>query len=163
MTSTRLTAVTLGLAAMCVAGVSAQQPGVHKTAKAKTEAKNEKAITVIGCVEKQSNGDYVLTPVRDAGHGRLQDSWYTLVTKQDLSAHVGERVTITGTAVMPDAGGAGSMDSRNTTDVATAAGPDTNSTMVPGTAGTGGTHAATGKVVLPSLGVRSIKTLSSCN
>ena len=54
-------------------------------------------MTVTGCLERRSNGDYALTEVRDKNHP--EHSRYALVTSQDLSDHAGERVEISGKAV----------------------------------------------------------------
>jgi hypothetical protein len=66
--------------------------GDARTTETNTAIKGGKDTTVIGCVERQSHGHYILTALRDSGRGRLEDSWYSLVSNQDLSTHVGERV-----------------------------------------------------------------------
>jgi hypothetical protein len=150
MTTTRLTAAAIGLAAMYAGGVAAQTPETHPTTKTKIEIKGGKDVTVIGCVEQRSNGGYVLTPVRDTGRGPLTHAWYALVTSQDLSPHVGERVEIRGKAVASGDGKA-SDESKIKAEHAT---DRETSTKAQGTSGT---------IDLPLLGVRSMKTLSSCN
>jgi hypothetical protein len=94
MKTTRLTTVAIGLAALCAAGLTRQTQETQTTTKTKIEIKGGKDVSVIGCLERRSNGDYVLTDVRD--NCRLERSRYVLVTSQDLSKNVGERVAIKG-------------------------------------------------------------------
>ena len=97
MTTTRLTAAAIALAGLCAASLTAQTQETQTTTKTKIEIKGGKDVTVSGCLERRPGGDYVLTSVRDKG--RLEYSRYALVTSQDLSEHVGERVEIKGKAV----------------------------------------------------------------
>jgi hypothetical protein len=151
MTMTRLTAVAIGLAAMCAAGLTAQTQETKTTTKTKTEIKGGKNVTVIGCLERRSNGDYVLTEVRDSS--REEHSRYALVTGQDLSKHVGERVEIKGKAVS-NGDGKVSVESRTKTEVEDGKDQETKTK----------TEGTSGALDLPFLGVRSMKTLSSsCN
>jgi hypothetical protein len=148
MPTTSSTAVAICLAAVCAAGLTAQSQETQTTTKTKVEIKGGKNVTVIGCLEKRSNGDYVLTEVRDTN--RLDYSRYALVTSRDLSGHVGERVEIKGKAVT-NGDGKVSVESRTKTEVEN--GPDQESkTKSEGTSGA---------FDLPLLGVRSMKTLSS--
>jgi hypothetical protein len=66
MTRTRLTAVAFGLAAVCTAGLAAQTQETQTTTKTKIEIKGGKNVTVTGCLEQRSNGDYVLADARDS-------------------------------------------------------------------------------------------------
>jgi hypothetical protein len=152
MTTTRLTAA-IGLAAICAAGLAAQTQETQTTTKTKIEMKGGKDVTVIGCVEQRSNGGYVLTPVRDTGRGPLTHAWYALVTSQDLSKHVGERVEIRGKAVT-NGDGKVSVESKTKTEVEHGKDQETKTK----------TEGTSGAFDLPFLGVRSLKTLSSsCN
>jgi hypothetical protein len=151
MTATRLTAVAIGLAAMCAAGLTAQTQETQTTTKTKIEIKGGKDVTVVGCLERRSNGDYILTQARD--NSRLDRVRYALVTSEDLSKHVGERVEIKGKAVT-DGEGKISVESKTKTEVEH--GNDQESKTK--------TEATSGAFALPFLGVRSMKTLSSsCN
>lgn len=151
MKMTRLTTVAIGVAALCAAGLSAQTQETQTTTKTKVEIKGGKDVTVIGCLERRSNGDYVLTEVRD--NSRLEHSRYALVTSQDLSKHVGERVEIRGKAVT-NGDGKVSVESKTKTEVENS--PDQKTKTK--------TEGTTGAFDLPYLGVRSMKTLSSsCN
>lgn len=116
MTTTRLTAAAIGLAGLCVASLTAQTQETQTTTKTKTkiEIKGGKDVTVIGCLERRPGGDYVLTSVRDKD--RLEHSRYALVTSQDLSEHVGERVEIKGKAVT-NGDGKVSIESKTKTEV----------------------------------------------
>jgi hypothetical protein len=151
MTTTRLTAVAIGLAAMCAAGLTAQTQETQTTTKTKIEIKGGKDVTVVGCLERRSNGDYILTQARD--NSRLDRVRYALVTSEDLSKHVGERVEIKGKAVT-DGEGKISVESKTKTEVEH--GNDQEAKTK--------TEATSGAFALPFLGVRSMKTLSSsCN
>jgi hypothetical protein len=148
MQTTRLTAVAICLAALSAAGLTAQTQETQTTTKTKIEIKGGKNVTMIGCLERQANGDYVLAEVRD--NRRLEYTRYALVTSQDLSRHVGERVEIKGKAVT-NGDGKVSVESKTKTEVENA--PDQESkTKSEGTSGA---------FNLPVLGVRSMKTLSS--
>jgi len=150
MHATRLTAIAIGLAAMCSAGPSAQTQETQTTTKTKVEIKGGKDVKVIGCLDRRSNGDYVLTEVREKG---LELSRYALVTSQDLSSHVGERVEIKGKAVM-NGDGKVSVESKTKTEVENGQDLETKSK----------TEGTSGAFVLPFLGVSSMKTLSkSCS
>ena len=65
MTTTRLTAVAIGLAGLCVAALTAQTQETQTTTKTKIEIKGGKDVTVIGCLEQRSTGEYILTAARD--------------------------------------------------------------------------------------------------
>jgi hypothetical protein len=151
MTTIRVTAVAIGLAAMCAAGLTAQTQETQTTTKTKTEIKGGKSVTMIGCLERRSDGGYVLTDVRE--NSRNEHSRYSLITSKDLSRHVGERVEIKGKAVV-NGDGKVSVESRTRTEVENGKDQETK-TKSEGTSGT---------FDLPSLGVREMKTLSSsCN
>ena len=150
MTTTRLTAA-IGLAGLCVAALTAQTQETQTTTKTKIEIKGGKDVTVIGCLERRSTGEYILTAGRD--NGRLERSRYALVTSQDLSKHVGERVEIKGKAVT-NGDGKVSVESKTKTEVENGKDQETK-TKSEGTSGA---------FDLPFLGVRSMRTLSSsCN
>src|SRR5438045_4156511 len=102
MTNARVTVVAFGLAAFCAVGLAAQTQETQTTTKTKIEIKGGKNVTVTGCLERRSNGEYVLTEARN--DGRVEYSQYALVTSQDLSKHVGERVEIRGKAVTKNDG-----------------------------------------------------------
>src|SRR5579872_5164908 len=97
MKKARLITFGIGLAVLSGAGLAAQTQETQTTTKTKVEIKGGKDVTVVGCLERRSDGDYVLTEVRD--NRRVEQSRYALVTSQDLSKHVGERVEIKGKAV----------------------------------------------------------------
>src|ERR1700680_1848681 len=86
MTTIRSTALAIGLAAMCAAGLTAQSQETQTTTKNQTEIKGGKNVTMIGCLERRSDGGYVLTEVRD--NRRNEHSRYALITSKDLSRHV---------------------------------------------------------------------------
>jgi 23S rRNA G2445 N2-methylase RlmL len=148
MTRTRLTAVAFGLAAVCTAGLTAQTQETQTTTKTKVEIKGGKNVTVTGCLEQRSNGDYVLADARDSS--RSERSQYALVTNQDLSKHVGERVEIKGKAVT-NTDGKVSIESKTKTEVENGDDRETQSKS----------EGTSGAFDMPYLGVHSIKTLSS--
>jgi hypothetical protein len=151
MTMIRKTAVAIGLAATCAAGLAAQSQETQTTTKTKTEIKGGKNVTMIGCLERRSDGGYVLTQVRD--NRRDEHSRYALITSKDLSRHVGERVEIKGKAVV-NGDGKVSVESKTRTEVENGKDQETK-TRSEGTSGA---------FDLPSLGVREMKTISSsCN
>jgi hypothetical protein len=152
MTTTCSITFTIGLAAMCARGLTAHTQEAHTTTKTDIEIKRGKAVTAIGCVEQQSNGDYVLTPVRDDGPGPLEHSWYALVTNHDLSKRVGERVEVKGNAVT-NRNGTIAMKAKTQTEVEMPT--DQETTTKP--------EGTSGRFELPLLRVRAMKTLSSCN
>jgi hypothetical protein len=96
MHTTRTTALAIGLAAICAAGLTAQKQETKTTTKTKVEVKDGRNVTVTGCLERRENGDYTLTEVRE--NRRTDPSRYALVTDDDLSKHVGERVEVKGKA-----------------------------------------------------------------
>ena len=151
MTLTRVTTVAIALAAIWSAGLTAQTQETQTTTKTKIEIKGGKDVTVVGCLERLSNGDYVLGDIR--GKERREHARYALITDQDLSLHVGQRVEIKGKAVTDNQGKV-SVESKTKTEVENGEDVETKTK----TEGTGGAFA------LPFLGVRSMKTLSSsCN
>jgi len=78
-----------GLAAFCAVGLAAQEIKTTTTEKTKFEVKDGKDVTVTGCVDRFSDGGYMLT--NDVG-----DLKYVLVTKENLSKYVGTRVEVKG-------------------------------------------------------------------
>jgi len=148
MTTSHLTIVAIGLAAVCTAGLSAQTQETQTTTKTKIEIKGGKDVTIIGCLERLSTGEYVLTEATN--NRRHEYSRYALVTSQDLSKHVGERVQIKGKAVT-NGDGRVSIESQTKTEVEH--GKDQESKTK--------TEGTSGAFNMPYLGVRSMKTLSS--
>jgi hypothetical protein len=70
-------------------------------------------VTVIGCLDRNANGDYILTRVRTNRH---EPSHYALITSEDLSKHVGERLEIRGKVVV-NGNGKVSVESTTKTEV----------------------------------------------
>jgi hypothetical protein len=151
MQMTHRLAVAIGLTAMCAAGLAAQTQETKTTTETKTEIKGGKDVTLTGCLERRSSGDYMLTEVREKG--RLDTLRYALVTSEDLSKHVGERVEIKGKAVA-NGNGRVTVESKTKTEVENGKDRETKSK----TEGTGG------ELNMPVLGMKSMKTISSsCN
>jgi hypothetical protein len=148
MNTTRTTAMAIGLAAMCAAGLSAQTQETKTTTKTKVEMKGGKNVTAIGCLERRENGDYLLSGVRE--EYRNGSSRYVLITDDDLSTHVGERVRIQGKAVTA---GDGTVSVRSETKTEVENGKDLETKSR--------TEGTTGTMEMPFLGVKSIKTVSS--
>lgn len=150
MTMNFQTVAALGLAAICVAGLAAQtqETKTTTTTNTKVEIKGGKDITAIGCLAQRSNGDYFLNSVHE--NRTSEPAQYALVTTDDLSRHVGERVEIQGKAV--EAGhGKISVESKTTTEVEN--GKDRESKVK--------SEGTIGAFDMPYLGVKSMKTLSS--
>ena len=151
MNTTRRTVAAIGLATMCAAGLSAQTQETKTTTTKKIEMKGGKNVTAIGCLERRENGDYILTGVPPAHF--MDPSRYALVTDDDLSKHVGERVRIQGKAVTAG-NGTVSVRSETKTEVENGKDQETKS-KIEGTSGI---------LDMPLLGMTSMKTLSStCN
>lgn len=85
----KLICATLGLAAMCAVGLSAQSGTT--TTKTKIDIKDGKDVTVTGCLETNPGGGYMLT----TSGGALK---YAVVTDDDLAKHLGHRVELKGKA-----------------------------------------------------------------
>jgi hypothetical protein len=148
MNMTRRTVAAIGLATMCAAGLSAQTQETKTTTKTRIELKGGKDVTAIGCLERRENGDYILTGIR--ADRPMDASRYSLVTDDDLSKHVGERVRIEGKAVTA---GSGTVSIRSDTKSEVENGKDLETkSRTEGTAGT---------IDMPYLGVKSMKTVSS--
>ncbi|MEP7307962.1 MAG: hypothetical protein ABJA98_20865 [Acidobacteriota bacterium] len=148
MTMIRTTAVALGLAAICASGLAAQTQETKTTTKTKVEISGGKDVTVMGCLEQRPNGEYMLTEVRANRGG--ETSRYALVTSEDLSKHVGERVEIQGKAVVS---GDGKLTVESKTNTEVENGKDQESKTK--------RESTSGALALPYLGVKSIKTFSS--
>ena len=147
----RTTAVALGLVAVCAAGLTAQTQETKTTTKTKVEIKDGRNVTVTGCLERRENGDYFLTDVRE--NRRTDPSQYALVTEDDLSKHVGERVEVKGTAVA-NGNGRVKIESKTKTEVENGKDLETKSK----------TEGTSGALDPPFLGLKSIKTVaSSCH
>jgi hypothetical protein len=148
----RRSAVAIGLAATCAAALVAQSQETHTTTRTKIEIKDGKDVTVVGCLERGPNGDFILTEAHD--NRRFEGARYALVTNKDLSKHVGERVRIKGKAVV-DGEGKVEIESKTRTETDNSKDQETRTR----------TEATSGALVDPTvLGVSSMKTLSStCN
>ena len=79
------------LAAICAVGLSAQSGTVETKTKTKIDVKDGKDVTVKGCLAANPAGGYTLTTTSG-------DLKYGLVTDDDLSKHVGQRVEVKGKA-----------------------------------------------------------------
>ena len=148
MQTTRRTTVAIGFAAMCAAGLTAQTQETKTTTNTKIEIKGGKDVRVTGCLERRTNGDYMLIEARE--NRRQEPSRYALITSEDLSKHVGERVEIQGKAVA-NGDGKVSIESKTKTEVEN--GKDQESKTK--------TEGTSGALDMPFLGVKSMKTLSS--
>jgi hypothetical protein len=148
MNTTRMTAIAIGLAVASAGVLNAQTQETKTTTKTQIEIKGGKSVDVTGCLERRDNGDYLLTSIRDVRG--MDPSRYALVTDDDLSKHVGERVRIEGNAVSKG-NGTVSIKSDTKTEVENGKDIETKSK----------TEGTTGAVELPYLGVKSLKTLSS--
>jgi hypothetical protein len=148
MNKTRMTTIAIGLVVACVAALSAQTQETKTTNKTKVEMKGGKSVTVTGCLERRENGDYMLTSIRDVRG--MDPSRYSLVTDDDLSKHVGERVRIEGKTVSP---GDGTVTVKSETKTEVESGKDLETKSQ--------TEGTTGTLDMPFLGVKSLKTLSS--
>jgi hypothetical protein len=144
-------ALAIGLAAMYAAGLAAQTQKTKTTTDTKIGLKGGKDVTLIGCLERRPNGDYMLTEVRE--NRRQETSRYALVTNEDLSKHVGERVEIKGKAVS-NGNGKVTVESKTKTEVEDGKDHETKAK----------TEGTVGALEIPVLGLKSMKTLSSsCN
>jgi hypothetical protein len=148
MQKTHTTVLAIGLAAICAAGLAAQTQETKTTTKTKIEIKGGKDVKVTGCLERRPNGDYMLTEVRE--NRRADPLRYALVTSEDLSKHVGERVEIKGKAVA-DGHGKVTVESKTETEVENGKDRETKTK----------TEGTSGALDMPFLGVSSMKTLSS--
>ena len=148
MNTTQMTLIAIGVAMVSTGTLSAQTQETKTTTKTQVEMKGGKSVTVNGCLERRDNGDYVLTNLRDVRG--MDPSQYALVTDDDLSKHVGERVRIEGKTVSAGHGKV-SVKSESKTEVEN--GKDVElKTKTEGT---------TGSLEMPYLGVKSLKTISS--
>jgi len=148
MTTVRFAALVIGVAAMG-AGLAAQTQETQTTTKTKIEVKGGKDVTAVGCVERSSGGNFVLTDPGDA-HA-LAHPRYALVSSQDLSKYDGKRIQVKGKATT-NGEGTVSVESKSKTAVTDEKDQESKTT----------TEATTGAFDLPALGVRSVKTLGSC-
>jgi hypothetical protein len=148
MNKIRTMAVAVGFAATCGAGLIAQTQETRTTTNTKVEIKGGKDVTLIGCLERSLTGAYILADVREPA--RHEPTRYALVSKEDLAGHVGERVEIKGKAVV-DGNGKVSLETTTKTEVEN--GKDQESKMK--------SEGTAGALDMPSLGVKSMKTLSS--
>jgi hypothetical protein len=79
------------VAAVCAASLGAQTSQTKE--KTKVTVKDGKEMNVIGCLEANPGGGYMLTNV-----GGTSGMRYVLVTDDDLSKHLGHRVEVHGKA-----------------------------------------------------------------
>ena len=114
MHATRMTVLALGLGAMWATGATAQSQETKTTTETKTEIKNGTDVTVTGCLERGHGANYILTAIRQ--ERRLGPSQYALVTNDDLSKRLGQRVEIHGKTVT-DGHGTVSIESRTKTEI----------------------------------------------
>jgi hypothetical protein len=149
MHTTRSTVLAIGLTAMCAAGL-AQAQDTKTTTTTKVEITGGKDVVMIGCLSQENDGDYILSNARE--NPRMDPALYVLVTTEDLSGYVGERVEVHGMAVM-DGKGTLTVESKTRTEVENRRDQETT-TKSEGPSGTR---------EMPYLGVSSMKTLSpSC-
>lgn len=148
MRNRQLTVVAVGLFAMFAVGLAAQTQETQTTTKTKVEIKGGKNVTLTGCLERGVAGDFLLTQV--GNDSRVERMRYTLVTSEDLSKHVGERVEIKGQAVV-DGHGKVSVETKTKTEVEDRKDQESKTK----TEGNGSALDS------PYLGVRSLKTLSA--
>ncbi len=113
MPTLRSTAVAIGFAVICAAALDAQTQETKTTTKTKIEVKGGKDVVVVGCLDRGVNGDDLLTKVR-AKH--RDPAEYSLVTTEDLSKHVGERIEIHG-KVVSKGNGTVSIESKTKVEV----------------------------------------------
>jgi hypothetical protein len=148
MNTTHMTAIAIGLAMVSAGALSAQTQETKTTTKTQVEMKGGKSVTVIGCLERRENGDYMLTKIRDVRG--MDPSQYALVTDDDLAKHLGERVRIQGKTV---SAGNGTVTVKSETKTEVENGKDLEKKSR--------TEGTTGTLDMPFLGVKSLKTLSS--
>jgi len=90
----KLIGAAFGMAAICAAGLAAQTRPTDKAVdieKPKIEIKDGKDITVDGCLMRNPGGGYMIANEK----GVMK---YALVTDQDLSGRIGQRVEAQGVA-----------------------------------------------------------------
>src|SRR6185436_11211751 len=148
MNMRRMTAIAIGLTIVSAGALRAQTQETKTTTKTKVEMKGGKDVTVVGCLERRDNGDYMLTNIREASGMDL--TRYALITEDDLTKRVGERVRIEGKTV---SAGGGTVSVKSDTKTEVENGRDVE--LKARTLGTTGTRD------VPFLGVKSVKTLSS--
>ena len=151
MNMTRMTAIAIGLTVVSAGALRAQTQETKTTTKTKVEMKGGKNVTIVGCLERRDNGDYMLTKIRDVRD--TDPTRYTLITDDDLTKHVGERVRIEGKTV---SAGDGTVSVKADTKTEVESGKDIETKSK--------TEGTTGTLDIPFLGVKSLKTLSpSCS
>ena len=149
MHMTNRTALAIGLAAMCAAGLTAQTQETKTTTSNKVEITGGKDMTVVGCLNRNPAGDYILT--KTGANSAVKPTQYAVIASDDLAKHVGERVQIQGKVV---SGGNGkvTVESKTKTEVENGKDRETK----------GKTEGAIASE-RPFLGMTSMKTLSpSC-
>ena len=87
----KLINVTFAVAALCAATAAAQTQTSRQEDTKKIEIQDGKKVTVLGCLEQNPAGGYMLVD-------REGDLRYALVTDKDLDKHIGERVEVRGKA-----------------------------------------------------------------
>ena len=151
MNMTRMTAIAIALTVVSAGALRAQTQETKTTTKSKVEMKGGKDVTIVGCLERRDNGDYMLTNIRDVRG--TDPTRYALVTDDDLTARVGQRVRIVGKTV---SAGDGKVSVTSDTKTEVENGKDLELKSK--------TEGTTGMLGVPFLGVKSLKTLSpSCS
>ena len=148
MNMTGMTAIVIGITVVSAGAVRAQSQETKTTTKTKVEMKGGKNVTVVGCLERRDNGDYILTNIRDVRG--MDPTRYALVTDDDLAGRVGERVRVEGKTV---SAGDGKVSVTSDTKTEVENGNDVELKSK--------TEGTTGTLDIPFLGVKSLKTLSS--
>ena len=148
MNMTGMTAIAIGITVVSAGAVRAQSQETKTTTKTKVEMKGGKNVTIVGCLERRDNGDYMLTNIRDVRG--MDPTRYALVTDDDLTARVGERVRVEGKTV---SAGDGKVSVTSDTKTEVENGKDLELKSK--------TEGTTGMLAIPFLGVKSVKTLSS--
>jgi hypothetical protein len=132
------------LAAACAVGLGAQSQTTETKTKTKIDVKDGKTVTVEGCLAANPGGGYVLTNTRG-------DQKYALVTDDDLSKHVGQRIEVKGTAADR---GDGKVKTESTTETTTGTSGTTEKTKV-------ASELKGNAADMNYLGVKSVKMISA--
>lgn len=143
-------AIAFAIGGTGIATAQTQETETTTKTRTKVEIKGGKDVTVRGCLDRTTDGSYVLN--RLSKNEAVDGRGYALVTDEDLSKHVGELVEIKGKAT-EDGHGKVAVEQRQKVD-----GDHAKDEQVTKTEATGGV------LGYPFLGVKSIKKLaSSCN
>ncbi len=143
-----ITALALGLAAMSAPGLTAQSQETKTTSTTKVELKHGRKVTMRGCLERRDDGGYTLSNARE-NMGQAPTA-FSLVTDDNLSSHVGQRVEIKGKTVKS---GDGTMKVESKVKTETEGAKDVESKS---------TREGTPSIfTMPLLGVDSMKMISA--